>query len=152
MKLSRKSQRQLEIFFREYFNNENLKLPKIENYAKRGAWLVTKILGIDGITFGRHIFIKPSLLKNNTGEQLSISKVLIAHEVAHILQYQKYGVFGFFYSYLKGFFAALKQKKKWDFISRIEAYLEIPHEIEARICAAKFVEWTVEMENGKWKA
>ena len=45
---------------------------------------------------------------------------------------------GFFYTYLKGYWQALRAKEKWDFNSRMEAYLEIPHEVEARICAAKW--------------
>lgn len=147
MKLSRKSHDQLEKFFREYFHDEKLNLPEIELYAKRGAWLITKIFKIYGVTFGRHIFIKPDLLYWNLNRQLCISKELLAHETAHVLQYQKLGWLLFFYTYLKGYLRALRQKEKWDFNSRQESYLEIPHEVEARVCAAKFTEWSGKVKN-----
>jgi len=151
MKLSPKAHRELESFFREYFGSKNLKLPQVEIYINRGARLVTNLLCVNGITFGRYIFIKPDLISNKRKNQSYISKGLLAHEATHVLQYQRYGVLKFFYTYLKGYFSALKKKKKWNFISRVEAYLEIPHEREARECAAQFIEWTGEMENEKWK-
>jgi hypothetical protein len=147
MKISRSAHRQLEVFFREYFRDDKLNLPEIELYARRGAWLITKIFKIYGITFGRYIFVKPDLTSRSVNRQLYISKELLAHETTHVLQYQKLGWILFFYTYLKGYLRALRQKEKWDFNSRHESYLEIPHEVEARICAAKFVEWTEKPEN-----
>jgi hypothetical protein len=49
------------------------------------------------------------------------------------------GAFKFFYLYLKGFFGALRQKENWNFQARRQACLEIPHEVEARSLAAKYV-------------
>ncbi len=144
MKLSPQTNRQLESFFREYFDDESLKLPKIQIYAERGAGLITKILSVHGITIGRHIFIKPKLAKHDKKNRLQISKNLLAHEVTHVLQYQQLGFFGFLYKYLRDYFAILRGKKKWDVHSRMEAYWEIPHEIEARDSAQKFVEWYFE--------
>lgn len=141
MKLSPKSHQQLELFFRDYFADENLKLPRVELFVKRGASLITKVFKIYGITFGQYIFIRADLLYRNQKAELCVSKDLITHELTHVMQYQKLGWFRFFYTYLKGYWSALRQKKRWDLAARHQAYLEIPHEIEARDCAAKFLEW-----------
>lgn len=139
MKLSRNAHQNFERFFREYFRDEELKLPEIQIYFRRGSMFFTKILMVDGIAFGRHIFIKPKYLRRDESGRWLAEKDLIAHELAHTLQYQRHGAVGFFYSYINGFFRALRRKRKWDFQSRVEAYLEIPHEIEARDCAAAFI-------------
>lgn len=149
MYLSRETHRQLEKFFREFYRDENLKLPEIEIYARRGSKLVIKLTSVLAITFGRFVFVKRDLLSRNAENALCISKELLAHETTHVLQYKKLGFFKFFYTYLKGYWKALKRKKKWDLIARTEAYLEIPHEIEARRCAAEFVEWSRREKNEK---
>ena len=141
MKLSADSHRQLEDFFREYFGDENLKLPEIQIYARRGSYLVTKLLSVDGIAFGRHIFITPRCLRRTPDDRLCAPRELIVHEVTHTMQYRRHGVFKFFYLYLKGFLAALRQKESWNFQARLKAYLEIPQEIEARALAAEYVNW-----------
>lgn len=141
MKLSANSHRQLEEFFREYFGDDNLRLPEIQIYARRGSRLVTKLLAVDGIAFGRHIFITPRCLRRAPDDRLCAPRELIAHEIAHTLQYQRHGAFKFFYLYLKGYFAALRQKENWNFQARMKAYMEIPHEVEARAIAAKYVNW-----------
>jgi hypothetical protein len=151
MRLSRKSHERLETFFRDFYGEEELKLPRVDLYVKRGAGLITEVFKIYGITFGKYIFIKSDLLYRNEKGELCVSKELLAHELTHVLQYQKLGWFRFFYTYLKGYWLALKEKEKWDSAARQRAYLEIPHEIEARRCAAKFMEWMSKMENGKLK-
>src|SRR6476661_5001317 len=103
MKLSPNTHRQLESLFRMYFDDENLKLPEIELYVRRGARIVAKILSIYGITFGRFMFIQPDLLYRNSDLELCISKELLAHEATHVLQYQRLGWFRFFFNYLKGY-------------------------------------------------
>jgi hypothetical protein len=139
MRLSAESHRKFEKFFREYFRDESLKLPEIHVYCRRGSWIFTKILMVDGITFGRHIFIKPEHLRTDSEGKLVVSKELLAHELAHTLQYRRHGVFGFLSSYVGSFFGALRRKEKWNLKARVEAYLEIPHEIEARDCASAFL-------------
>jgi hypothetical protein len=151
MRLSRKSHDQLETFFRYYFQDENLRLPRIELFGRGFARLLAKVLSIYGITFGRFIFIRPALLSRNENDELCIPKELMAHEAAHALQYQRLGWLRFFYTYLKGYWQALRKKEKCDLNARMQAYLEIPHEVEARACAAAFIEWSSKMENGKRK-
>ncbi len=142
MRISQETNQELEIFFRKYFNDENLKLPKIQVYAGRSAGFITWVLGIHGITLGRHIFIKPNQTGYDKEKRLTISKNLLSHEVAHVVQYQKMGFFGFLYKYLKDYFLLLRTRRKWNAFARMEAYWEIPHEVEARDAAASFIEWT----------
>ena len=141
MRLSKQTHQELESFFREFYRDENLKLPEIEIFIRRGSKIIVKLTSVYAITFGRFIFVRTSLLTRNLKEELCMSKELLAHEATHVLQYQKLGLLGFFYTYLKGYWKALKQKEKWDLNARTEAYLEIPHEIEARLCGAEFIEW-----------
>ncbi len=147
MKLASKTHRLLEGFFREFFGDDKLSLPEIEIYAGRGARLFTKILKVHGITFGSVIFIKPDLMRRNDGRRLCIPKELLAHEATHVLQYQKSGFFKFLYTYLRHYFTGLTRQKRWDFNSRAMAYLQIPHEVEARRCGSKFVEWLGTVKN-----
>jgi hypothetical protein len=144
MKLSRKSHQKLELFFREYYKDADLKLPDVELFVKRGAGFITELFKIYGITFGQFIFIRKDFLYRNGDNELCIQKGLLAHELAHVLQYRKLGWFRFFYTYLKGYWTALKQKERWDLAARNQAYAEIPHEVEARDCAEKFLEWMSE--------
>jgi hypothetical protein len=146
MKLARETHRQLERFFREYFDDKKLKLPKIEIYTGRTAGFITKVLAIHGITIGRRIFIKPTLAKYNEKRRLTISKNLLSHEVAHVVQYQRLGFFGFLYKYLRDYFRLLRRKKKWNALARMDAYWEIPHEIEARHAAQDFEKWAEQNE------
>lgn len=149
MKLSENSHQQLETFFREYFGDDKLRLPDVEVYGRGVAGAITKALKIYGITIGSRMFVRPDVLTRNLKDQLCISNELLAHELTHVVQYQKLGFFGFLYTYLKGYWKALKKKEKWDFNSRREAYLAIPHEVEARDCAAKYMEWKQKVNSGE---
>lgn len=141
MKLSRELHQQIEIYFRNYFADGDLKLPEVQIFVRRGAWFLSRFLAVDGVTLGRFIFIRPNLIKKNAKNRLIISKTLLVHELTHTMQYQKSGFLPFIYHYFKAFFVNLAHKKKWDFHSRLESYLEIPHEIEARDAAEKFLVW-----------
>ena len=140
MVLSRALHRRLEIFFREFFVDENLRLPEINIYCGRGARLIAGILNVHGITIGRFVFIKPNLIYSDNPARLCIPKELLAHEATHVLQYRKLGTFKFLYRYFKSYFVNLRGKENWNFVSRMEAYLEIPFEAEARAGGAKFAE------------
>ena len=141
MYLAKSSHEKFEEFYRDFFDDRQASVPKIEIYARRGANLITKLLNVNGITLGRRIFIRPQLITRSKDARLCVPKALIAHELAHALQYQRLGFFKFFYTYLKGYRQALKSKEKWDLNARTEAYLEIPHEVEARQFAADFLAW-----------
>ncbi|MCY7376843.1 MAG: hypothetical protein LH472_12860 [Pyrinomonadaceae bacterium] len=141
MKLAAASHQKLEAFFREYLDDENFRLPVIYFYAGRFTGILTDLIGVHGITFGKRIFIKPrfvSLDKNNLPQ---LPADLTAHEIAHVLQYEREGFIKFFYKYLSDYRRNLRKFEKRDVYSRQQAYLEIPFEIEARCAAAQFVEW-----------
>jgi hypothetical protein len=146
MKLSAQTQAKFENFFRHFFDDPELSLPASNIYTKRGAGFVTKILGVQGITIGRHIFINPILSEVVAKNSLKIGKNLLAHELTHVLQYQKMGLTGFLVGYVKEYLNGLKRRKKFNTQARREAYWEISHEIEARQAAAKFIEWNRQTE------
>jgi hypothetical protein len=147
MYLAKDAHAKFEEFYKEFFDEETGGVPKIKIYARRGAGFITKILNVNWITVGRRIFIRPHLTKFADDARLYAPKALIAHELAHVLQYQQLGFVKFFYTYLRDYFRILKTKKKWDFNARMEAYLEISHEIEARRFAAEFLEWLEKRQN-----
>jgi hypothetical protein len=141
MKLSEDSQIKLQSFFREILSDENFRLPRINFYAGKFTRMSTLILQVHGITFGRHIFIKPNLITKDFENRNKLSLELAAHEIVHVLQYKKEGFVKFFYKYLTDYWRNLRTKKNWNAGSRHEAYREIPFEREAREIAAKFVKW-----------
>lgn len=141
MRLSPKTHQQLETFFRHYFDDENLNLPQVEIYVRRGANLLTNIIRVDGITIGRHVFINSRIAKFDKKKRLCISKNLLSHEITHVFQYEQAGFFRFLTQYLKDYWTNLRRKKTQNARARMEAYWEIPYEIQARDAAKKFVEW-----------
>lgn len=146
MHLDQLSHRRFEEFFRDFYGDDELVLPKIHIYSRRGSWLITTILKINGITIGRHIFIQPQFTWRDSQNRLCAPKDLIAHELTHSVQYARQGFFGFLKSYLGDFWKLLRKTKKWDFDSRHQAYLEIPQEIEARRAARIFISQKVETD------
>ncbi len=151
MKLAAAAHRELQAFFREYLKDEGFRLPVIYFYAGKLTGILTNLIGVHGITFGRHIFIKPSLVSLNRDGQPQLSKNLAAHEIVHTLQYRREGCVKFLSQYLKDYRQNLRKFEKRDASARQSAYLEIPSEIEARAIAAQFVEWRKTTGNEKWK-
>lgn len=141
MKLAGNSHDKLQTFFREVFVDENFSLPIVNFYAGNFSRIFTFFLQVHGITFGRHIFIQPKLLAQDAENRRKLSLELAAHEIVHVLQYEKEGFGGFFFKYLTAYWKNLRGKKNWNSDSRHEAYREIPFEEEAREIAAAFVEW-----------
>ncbi len=144
MKLANDSHKSLEEFFKEYYQDEKFALPKIYFYGGGFTRFFTYFIKVHGITFGRRIFILPALISVNNLDEPRLSEQLAAHEITHVIQYQKHGFYGFFFNYLKCYVNNLRGKKKWDLNSRQEAYFDIPFEIEARDAAMKFAEWNRE--------
>ncbi len=144
MKLAKSSHQKLESFFREFTNDENFRLPVIHFYVGKFTRVFTAVVKVHGITFGRHIYIMPSFVELNRSNQLKLPEKLVAHEITHTLQYRREGFLKFFYKYLTSFWGNLRKQPDWSIMSRQEAYLDIPFEIEARKVAEKFVEWNAE--------
>jgi len=141
MKLADSSHQRLEAFYREHLNDADFRLPAINFYVGIFTKILTNLISVHGITFGKRIFIAPKHLSLNQNNFLKLPEDLIAHEITHTLQYRREGFVKFFYKYLLSYRRNLCAKKKWNAAARQEAYLEIPYEIEARATAARFVEW-----------
>lgn len=141
MRLARSSKSRLEAFFREYLGESNFSLPAINFYAGKFTAFLVKFIKIEGITIGRRVFIKPQNVTLNSRSKPKLPEILAAHEIAHVLQYQRLGLFRFLSKYLRDYYKNLRSKNKWDLAARHEAYLEIPFEIEARKIADEFVKW-----------
>jgi hypothetical protein len=141
MRLAKSSHQKLESFFQEYLGDKSFRLPQPYFYVGKFSRFFTAILGVHGITLGQLIFILPSLIAQNENQKLKLPENLAAHEIAHVLQYQREGILKFIYKYLRSYRNNLKQGKKWDKDARRQAYLAIPYEIEARQTAADFVKW-----------
>ncbi len=148
MKLAPESHLKFQTFFREIFQDEEFRMPQVYFYAGGFSRLLTKTLKIHGITIGKNVFIKPRFVSVKN-KRVKIHAELAAHEIAHVLQYERDGFIKFLYEYLNGYRRNLKKRKIQDKFSQQQAYWEIPFEIEARRIAAMFVEWNE--NNGKLK-
>lgn len=145
MKLARESHQRLEKFFREYFDDSQLRLPPIHLHRGRLARLVTKQLRIGAITFGRHIFVSPDRV-TEAGGDLSTKGWLVAHEATHVLQYEREGHVRFLLRYFYGYWRALKESGKWDREARMNAYLSIEAEREAREVERAYQAWSIRVQ------
>lgn len=79
---------------------------------------IPRLFKASALTFGTHVFYAQA--------QNQISHRLRSHEMVHLEQYRKDGLFGFLYTYLKTYFKLRFQGK-----SHIVAYYSIPYEQEA---------------------
>ncbi len=141
MKISEKSHRKIESFFRYYFENEDFKLPKIKIYGGGIAGLTTGILRIHGITFGNSILIKPRLIAIDHKNQKFMPGDLMVHEIAHVLQFRQTGCLKFLYLYFREYFQNLKKAGKLNRKARNSAYFRLSFEIEARAAEESFIGW-----------
>ena len=146
MKLSEKSHRKIESFFRDFLDNDDFILPEVEFYGGKFTQFLTTKLNIEGITIGKRIFIFPAQFWRSKSKLLRLSEELVVHEIAHVLQYRREGFVKFLYKYLGDYWRNLRRLKKWDGFSRHLAYLEIPFEAEAREITRKYLKWTLKDE------
>ena len=144
MRLSAESQRLVEEFLRERFRLATLRLSPISIYHGSVALWLTRTFRIGAITFGRHIFIAPDMIKRNESGSLTVPGWLLAHEATHVWQYQLAGFIGFLSSYLSEYWRALREQGKWDSDARTKAYLAISQERDARESEAFYSTWVAE--------
>ena len=147
MLLSENSIKLFEEFFGECDLCEDIEFPKTKVFARRGAWFLTNILLVDGITLGRHVFVNPKHIWRDRKKNLRIEQKLMAHEFVHVLQYARLGFLKFLWIYLRDFLRIFRKKEKWSLESWFESYREIPHEIEARKLADEFMVWNEERQS-----
>jgi hypothetical protein len=142
MKLSEKSRQKIEMFFREYLRDQNFRLPEVRFYAGKFSRHFTRVLKVQGITFGRRVLILPELVWKSEGNRHRLDEEIVVHEITHVLQYRREGFGRFLWKYLRDYRKNLRKAGERNFNTRLEAYLMIPFEIEARQTAADFVAWS----------
>ena len=142
MRLAEGSRAELELFFREFLRDANVRVPRVRLYAGRGALWLTRAARIAAIALGRRVFVAPSLVRRRV-DGLGMPGPLAAHEVAHVLQYERVGAFRFLFRYLREYGAGLWRAGKIDAGSRTRAYLDISFEQEARAAEQAFAVWRV---------
>jgi hypothetical protein len=140
MRLSDESHREVEEFFRKHQGRPGLVLPPVYVYAGVLARLLTEPARVGAITFGRRVFVRPSLVKRDSSGRASVPAWLLVHEAAHVLQYEERGLVRFFAGYLREYFRGLKEGKRFDAAARNAAYLAIPEERAARAAEHAYVE------------
>lgn len=90
-----------------------------------GARLVTRLLGAAGVALGRRLFFSPEGARRLDGRGIA-GWALLAHEVAHVLQYRRHGFVGMLARYLADY---LRGRRAW--LGHHAAYRAIGFEREA---------------------
>lgn len=141
MRLSAESRREVEEFFRRHTGVPGLVMPPVYVYAGGFAGLLTKVAGgVGAITFGRRVFVKPSLVRKDSGGRAVLPAWLLVHEATHVLQYEECGRLRFLAGYLRGYFRGLWEEKRFNAAARNRAYLAIAEERAAREAERAYVE------------
>lgn len=141
MRLSGESHREVEEFFREHSGTRRLVLPPVYVYAGGFAKLLTRAAGgVGAITFGRRVFVRPSLVRKDSSGRAELPASLLVHEAAHVLQYAERGMLRFLAGYLREYFRVLWEGKRLNADARNSAYLAIPEERAAREAEHAYVE------------
>lgn len=138
MRLSPEAHAELETFFREHCGDPRLRLPPFRVYGGWAARLLMGLIGMGAITFGRHVFVAPRLLRRDGAGRVSAPGWLLAHEAAHVLQYEERGYWRFLRDYLRGYLRALRAGQGWGKAARTAAYFAIAEECEARAAEAAY--------------
>ena len=141
MLLAADSHRRLEEFHRYFAGDEKLRLPPVYLYKGCVARWLTHTFDIAAITFGRRIFVKPELIRQNREGKWTAPDWLIAHETAHVLQYEAAGFTRFLISYLSDYWQSLGGRKVWNAAARLEAYRAIKVEQAAREAEEAYTAW-----------
>jgi Domain of unknown function (DUF4157) len=90
--------------------------------------LIPRLLGADGTTIGKHIFIK--------GGQASVSPYLLAHEFGHVVQWSRLGPLGF----LRAYFGELLRKGYRNHSMEKEAHEYAIQHLGAMTPIARFIQ------------
>jgi hypothetical protein len=138
MHLTAESHASVERFFREYLNEPGLTLPRISFYGGASARVLMDAIGMDAITFGRRVFVRPGVFVSDGFGRATLPGHLVVHEARHVLQYEARGYPRFFRDYLRGYWRALRAGKRWDKAGRSAAYMAIEEEREAYAAEAEY--------------
>ncbi|HLL16424.1 MAG TPA: DUF4157 domain-containing protein [Pyrinomonadaceae bacterium] len=143
MRLAEESRARLERFFRSYEGDESLRLPLV--FVHAGFWsdALLRALRVAAITIGRHIFVSRRIVERDARGQLTMPGWLLAHEAAHVRQFQRAGFIKFVCNYAREYLTLLARGGKFDASARMEAYEQITREREAREVEAAYLKWRV---------
>ncbi len=141
MRLAEESRARLERFFRWYERDEGLRLPAV--FVHAGFWSdnLTRMLRAAAFTIGRHIFVSRKVLARDGRGRLTMPGWLLAHEAAHVRQFQQAGFLKFAFNYAREYLTLLVRGGKFDAGARTQAYERIAPEREARGVEAAYLEW-----------
>src|SRR5919205_3862614 len=107
MRLSAESHREVEEFFRRHTGRPGLVLPPVYVHAGALARMLTQPAKVSAITFGRRVFVRPSMLRIDSSGRASAPAWLLVHEAAHVLQYEERGFVRFLARYLRSYLCVL---------------------------------------------
>jgi hypothetical protein len=139
MRLSAESHDGVEQFFREHLNEPGLRLPRVNFYGgSSGRLVITFLRGMDAITLGRNVFVRPEKFVRDGEGRATLPGWLVIHESRHVLQYEAMGYPRFFRDYLGNYWRALREGGRWDKAGRMAAYMTIAEEREAREAATAY--------------
>jgi hypothetical protein len=96
---------------------------------------------MSGITFGRHIFVRPSLVGRDARGRALVPARLLVHEAAHVLQYEERGFARFLFDYVRDYWRILRAGGRWGAQWRMAAYMAIEVEREARAAEHAYAGW-----------
>jgi hypothetical protein len=139
MRLTDESHARVEQFFRAHRGDAGLVLPPLEFHGGLAARLLMWWAEMGAMTLGRRVFVRPSLFRREDDGRLTLPGWLVAHEAAHVLQYEERGFVRFLCDYLAGYWRALRGGGRWDAAGRMAAYLAIEEEREAREAEEAYV-------------
>ena len=143
MLLARASHARVERFFREHRGEPGLTLPPVYVHGSLVAWLLTVLAGgMSGITFGRHVFVRPSLVRRDAEGRARVPAPLLVHEATHVLQYEERGFAPFLFDYVREYLRLLRAGGRWGAQRRMAAYLAIGVEREAREAEHAYASWS----------
>jgi hypothetical protein len=141
MRLAEESHARLEQFFRWHGRDEKLRLPLMFIHAGFLSHFLTRTLRIAAITIGRHIFVSPVYLERDRHGHVKMRGGLLAHEAAHVRQFQREGFLAFLSNYLREYVTCLFRAGTLNAAARRAAYEQITREREAREVEAAYLEW-----------
>jgi Domain of unknown function (DUF4157) len=141
MQLTAEAQAHLESFFRAHLHDEQLALPAVSIHTGRFARVLTRTFSIGALTFGRHVFVAPTWLVGDVAAHRLLPGWLLAHEVMHVLQYERTGMTRFLWAYLREYARALRREPSMNGAAHWSAYRAITHEAEAYAVEAAYRAW-----------
>lgn len=140
---------QIEDFFRAHFNDPSLILPPIKIHSSAIINSLLRLQSISAITLGTHIFVDSNCFVRDGDGRVLMPSWLAVHEATHVLQFARAGWRRFLGVYLGDYFRELRAQmtNAGRAKTRLEAYLAIAYEREARETEEKFRKWKKEVRS-----